>query len=63
MNTYLNRSNSLSARSTLRREHSVVIVDAIYFIVNVNGERYTIKTLVANATSKAPGMIGLPHSL
>lgn len=60
---YLDRSDSFSTGSTLRSEHSVIIVDTVNLIVNVNSEGNTVETLVADATSKAPWMIGLPHGL
>ena len=61
--TYFDWSDSFTTGSTFWCEHSVVIVYAIDFIINIHGEGNTVKTFVANATSKASWMIGLPHCL
>ena len=61
--TYFDWSDSFTTGGTFRRKHSVVIVYTINFIVHIHGEGNTVKTFVANATSKASWMIRLPHCL
>jgi len=41
----------------------VVVCNTEHSILNINCERHTVKTLVAHATTKTAGVIGLAHRL
>lgn len=57
------QERTFSAAGTLWREHTVVIVDTVDFVVHVHGERYPVEAFVANAAPETARMVGFAHRL
>lgn len=62
-NTNTTKIYTFSTACALRRKHTVIIIDAVYLIVRIDGERDAVQTFIAHATTEATGMIRLAHRL
>lgn len=54
---------TFSATGAFRREHSMVVVDAVDLIVNVYCERDSVETLVADTATETTRVVRLAHRL
>lgn len=59
----LDWSYSFTTSCAFRSKNSVKVVNAVDFVVKVDGEGHSIKTFVADAAAKASWVVRLAHSL
>lgn len=59
----MNRFFTFTTTGAFGSKHPVIVVNAIYFIVDIDCEWHPVQTLITDATSEATRMVRLAHGL